>query len=140
MDGVDDIPKVFSLTDLTGKEAGKDRTAIVATFEVPARYAWVAVFALLPSVMFASLLIPFFGTCSLFLVADFEVALVVLYERRSTKGLKQRTYQTLLDSIKSGDGTVQLCGKEISVNKADVFWLLNGATRVIEDDEEFKAA
>ena len=73
-------------------------------------------------------------------MAVFEVALVVLYERRSTKGLKQRTYQTLLDSIKSGDGTVQLCGKEISVNKADVFWLVNGATRVIEDDEEFKAA
>lgn len=79
------------------------------------------------------MLIPFFGTWSLLLVAVFEVGLVVLYERRSTKGLKQRTYRTLLDSIKSGDGTVQLCGKEISVNKADVFWLVGGATRVDTD-------
>lgn len=129
----DGIPKVFSLTDLTGKEAGKDRTVIIATFEVSARYAYVAIIAFLPSVLFASMLIPFFGTWSLALVAVFEVGLVVLYERRSTKGLKQRTYKTLLDSIKSGDGTVQLCGKEISVNKADVFWLVNGATRVDED-------
>ncbi len=128
----DGIPKVFSLTDLTGKEAGKDRTVIVATFEVSARYAYVAVIAFLPSLLFASALIPLFGSWSLGLVAVFEVGLVFLYERRSTKGLKQRTYRTLLDSVKSGDGTVQLCGKEISVNKADVFWLVNGATRVEE--------
>lgn len=132
----DSIPKVFSLTDLTGKDAGKDRTVIVVTLEMPARYAYVAVLAFLPSVLLASMLIPFFGTWSLMLVAVFEVALVVLYERRSTKGLKQRTYRTLLDSIKSGDGAIQLCGKEISVSRADVFYLVNGATRVENENSQ----
>lgn len=124
------VPHVFSLTEIIGRKAGRDRTQIVATFEVQRRYLWVGVIAAVPSVIAASLLAPLLGMYSIFVLVGAEAALVYLYEHRQSSGLELRTYQRVWDSHKDASGTVFVCGAPVDVDRAEIVVLTSGTRRV----------
>ncbi|MFD6093409.1 hypothetical protein ACFWGN_14925 [Oerskovia sp. NPDC060338] len=103
-----------ALTDLTGAEAQKDRTTVIASFEVSYPALWAALWGLIPgltlAMIFGGLINPTAGLAA-FLVG--EALGIWLILGRSSTGLKRKHYQSLRDRNAYSPGTFVLCGYPI---------------------------
>lgn len=108
-------PIIFTLTDLTGKEAQTGRTTVMWGTEVPRRYVYLAVAGFFPGIIAMAITAPFLGVYAFGAFAFVIVSIIVMVEWRSRTGLKQRLYKTVYDSVTAIENEFILCGKRIPV-------------------------
>lgn len=108
-------PIIFTLTDLTGKEAQTGRTTVMWGAEVPRRYVYLAVAGFFPGVIAMAITAPFLGVYAFGAFAFVIVSIIVMVEWRSRTGMKQRLYKTVYESVTAIENEFILCGKRIPV-------------------------
>lgn len=109
------INSCYSLTAMTGRKSGTDRTTVIGTVEMRLRTFWIAVIALIPGAILTAITFFFVQEWSFLCIPAVEAAAFYLIERRSTDGLRLRTYQHLLDRKRAVNGVFFLCGQPIEV-------------------------
>ena len=109
------INSLYLLTDMTGRASGSERTMIVATMEMKMRTFWIALAAAAPGLILTALFYPMIGIWAMVWLALTEGAAFFLIEKRTSDGLRLRTYQTLLDKKRSNKDTFYLCGQPVDV-------------------------
>lgn len=109
------INSLYSLTPMTGRTSGADRTTVIGTVEMKWRTFWIAVFAMVPGGILTAVFYPMLDAWSFLWIAVTEALAFYLIERRSKEGLRLRTYQTFFDKKKSNINEFYLCGQRISV-------------------------
>lgn len=117
--------RIFSLTKMTGKESKQLRTAMFLGMEAPLRALSVCLAGGAVGAALGGMLWPLLGARAILL--PFVTAAIAwwLFERRSTRGLRLRTYRAIVDSrtkdlkgAASGRlmGEFILCGQVISLD------------------------
>ncbi|MCC3299474.1 hypothetical protein [Arthrobacter caoxuetaonis] len=109
------INSLYSLTPMTGRTSGADRTTVIGTVEMKWRTFWIAVFAMVPGGILTAVFYPMLDAWSFLWIAVTEALAFYLIERRSKEGLRLRTYQTFFDKKKSNINEFYLCGQRIDV-------------------------
>lgn len=109
------INSLYLLTGMTGRTSGSERTMIVATVEMKFRSFWIALIALVPGFILMMMFFPLIDSWSMLWVAIVEFAAFFLIERRTTDGLRLRTYQAMFDKKRSNLNVFYLCGQPIEV-------------------------
>lgn len=112
------LPPLYDLTPLTGKKSNENRTTVVANIEMKPRTKWVVLISFVASLPVAAIFALFMG-----LYGTIAIPLVIggahlLFNARTSSGLKQRNIETLLDKKKSGDNQFYLCGKQVEVGQS----------------------
>ena len=109
----DKLPYVYSLTDVTGRKAGYDRTTLTPVFKMQVK--WVtfrsAIIALAPTLPLAALLAPLMGAYALIAGAVVWGACMGLLLWRS-KELDESLAKTIYNRYKDKPGTVFIAGQE----------------------------
>ncbi|WP_198398375.1 hypothetical protein [Brevibacterium antiquum] len=108
-------PIIFTLTDLTGKQAQTGRTTVMWGTEVPRRYVYLTVAGFFPGMLAMAITAPFLGVYAFGAFAFVIISIIVMVEWRSRTGLKQRLYKTVYDSVTAIENEFILCGKRIPV-------------------------
>ncbi|HEX9229306.1 MAG TPA: hypothetical protein VF885_22130 [Arthrobacter sp.] len=109
------INSLYLLTGMTGRSSGSERTMIVATVEMKFRSFWIALIALVPGGILTAMFYPLIDIWAILWIAIVEGAAFFLIERRTSDGLRLRTYEAMFDKKKSSLNTFYLCGQPIQV-------------------------
>lgn len=109
------VNSLYSLTPMTGRTAGADRTTVIGTVEMKWRTFWIAIFALVPGGILTAVFYPMIDAWAFLWMAISEGLAFYLIEKRSKEGLRLRTYQTFFDKKKSNINEFYLCGQRIDV-------------------------
>lgn len=104
---------LHTLTALTGRDAGANRTVIVNGFEARRQTVIVAAIGALPALLAAAVLWTLVGQFAVLAIPAVEGVTFWLLAARSRRGLQQRTYEALLDRRRSDVGRFTLCGRTI---------------------------
>lgn len=115
MDEKKTYPIIFTLTDLTGKQAQTGRTTVMWGTEVPRRYVYLTVAGFFPGMLAMAITAPFLGVYAFGAFAFVIISIIVMVEWRSRTGLKQRLYKSVYDSVTAIENEFILCGKRIPV-------------------------
>ena len=105
---------LHTLTDLTGRNAGVNRTVIVQGFEARRRTVAVVLLGAVPAVVVTLVLWTLIGQYAILALPTVVLAVYWLVEVRSRSGLQRRTYETLLDKKRSDAGQFTMCGRVIN--------------------------
>ncbi len=105
---------LHTLTALTGRNAGANRTIIVQGFEARRRTVGVVVLGAIPAVVVTLALWTLIGQYAILALPAVEGAVWWLVEVRSRSGLQRRTYETLMDKKRSDAGQFTMCGRVIN--------------------------
>lgn len=106
-------PRLFMLTELTGKKSQEDRTVPMWGIEFARRHIAILAISSIPALMVTGLTFPFLGIYSAFLFVAVIIGAFFLVEWRSRKGLKQRLYRTVYDKATAIDSEFILCGQRV---------------------------
>ena len=118
---------MFSLTELTGREASAQRTVVIGTVEMNWRVWMVLVWTFPLAVIVAAFFYPFLQAGSLLIIPAVEGGALYMIHRRTRSGLKLRTYQALWDRKKSATNTFFICGQPIDLALDNFMVLANAA-------------
>ncbi|HEX9087855.1 MAG TPA: hypothetical protein VF867_10045 [Arthrobacter sp.] len=110
---------LYSLTPMTGRTSGSERTTVIGTVEMKWRTFWVSTLSLVPGGILSAMFYPFVNVWAFLWLPILMGGAFYLIERRSTDGLKLRTYEGLLDKKKSSVNQFFLCGQPIEVGAAE---------------------
>lgn len=94
---------LYSLTEMTGRRAGSNRTRVVGTVEMKNRTFWVLAISLLPGMAVAAVFAPVLREWSLVLVPAVMAVAAVLFNRRQRDGLQLYTFMALRDKYGRGE-------------------------------------
>ncbi len=123
---------LYDLTPYTGRDAVGDRTVVIQGREIRWRVViWLA-FGMVPSIIVVGMLIPLFGSKSLFAIPVVEVSLLVLFVYRTNGGLRLTPARTLGDLYRASEGVVHLCDTVLDLRPADVLILRQSTVPVSE--------
>ena len=125
-------PWVYDLTQMT-KHADKDRSLVIGTIEMSKRMWVIVVLGLVAGIFGTAILAPFLGVNSVFVIPLFILAAWFLFEARSSRGMKLRNWETLLDKQKNRNGRFFVCGHEVHVGKSNIVILRSLTTPVTRD-------
>ncbi|MGK3708802.1 hypothetical protein [Arthrobacter sp. IK3] len=128
------VNSLYSLTPMTGRTSGADRTTVIGTVEMKWRTFWIAVFAMVPGGILTALFYPMLDAWSFLWIAITEALAFYVIERRSKEGLRLRTYQTFFDKKKSNINEFYLCGQRIDVNGEEFGTLRQITAPVVRED------
>ena len=119
---------LYALTPMTGREAAEQRTVVIGTVEMNWRL-WVILIAASPFALFATMIVwTVLGQYALVMLPTVLIAAAWLFYRRSTSGLRLRTYQTILDKRRAQSGDqFFLCGQPIDTSDAQFGRLMTTA-------------
>lgn len=109
------INSLYSLTPMTGRTSGNDRTTVIGTVEMKWRTFWIGIFALIPGAFLTMVFFLIIREWAFLWIPIVEIAAFYLIESRTTDGLNVRRYQGMLDKKKSSINTFYLCGQPIDV-------------------------
>ena len=129
------VPRVFTLTDLTGRRGEDADTEFIGVQEVRKKAIWSLVAAAVVALIVAAPLAPILGMYSLGVGILAGAVLYFLIEYRQSSGLQLRAYQVLLDKKRSQDYTFLLGGKPYDPLAVDVFDIIPGSVPVATTDE-----
>ncbi|GAB2733284.1 hypothetical protein [Nocardioides pakistanensis] len=108
---------LYTLTPLTGREASANRTVVIGTVEFNWRVwmilVWTAPVALLATVTAW----PLIGQYAIIMLPLVEGAALWLIHRRTSTGLRLRTYQAINDKRRSNLNQFFLCGHKIDLSE-----------------------
>lgn len=104
---------LHTLTSLTGRNAGENRTIIVKGFEARRRTVIVVLIGLIPALLVTLVLWTVFDQKALVAFPVVEMAVFWLIERRARDGLQRRNFETLVDKKRSDAGRFYMCGRVI---------------------------
>lgn len=104
------LNNLHTLTALTGRDAGANRTVIIQGFEARRRTVVVAAIGALPALLVTVVLWGVIGSYAALALPAVEALTFWLLEVRSRTGLQRRTYEALLDRKRSDAGQFTLCG------------------------------
>lgn len=127
------VNSLYSLTPMTGRTAGADRTTVIGTVEMKWRTFWIAIFALVPGGILTAVFYPMIDVWSFLWMAITEGLAFYLIEKRSKEGLRLRTYQTFFDKKKSNVNEFYLCGQRIDV-RGEEFGTIRQITAPVHHD------
>lgn len=119
--------QMFSLTELTGREASAHRTVVIGTVEMNWRVWMVLLWTLPLALMVTAVLFVFAGSAALLAIPLVEGGAIYLIHRRTRSGLKLRTYQAIWDRKRSTVDAFFICGQPIDLSQ-DRFVSLIGST------------
>ena len=108
------MDNLHTLTALTGRDAGANRTIIIKGFEARRRTVVVLAIGAVPALFTAVILWSFIGQYAILALPAVEGATYFLIETRSRTGMQRRTYETLLDRKRSDAGQFTMCGRVIN--------------------------
>lgn len=120
---------MFSLTELTGREASAQRTVVIGTVEMNWRVWMVLVWTFPLAVIVAALFYPFLQAGAILAIPLVEGGALYMIHRRTRSGLKLRTYQALLDRKRSAVNTFFICGQPIDLSIDKFMVLANSAVQ-----------
>ena len=120
---------MFSLTELTGREASAQRTVVIGTVEMNWRVWMVLVWTFPLAVIVAALFYPFLQAGAILAIPLVEGGALYMIHRRTRSGLKLRTYQALLDRKRSAVNTFFICGQPIDLSLDKFMVLANSAVQ-----------
>lgn len=106
-------PGLFTLTKITGRRRNEDREAIIMSFEVGRRHLAVFLTGLLPTLLVTGLAAIIIGLYALLVAVPVMAGWFFLVDRRSNKGLRTRTWRTILDKRNTLAGRFLQCGQVI---------------------------
>ena len=104
---------LHTLTSLTGRNAGENRTIVVQGFEARRRTVIVALIGVVPALLVTILAWTIFGQRWVVAFPIVELAVFWLVERRARDGLQRRNFETLMDRKRSDAGRFYMCGRVI---------------------------
>lgn len=110
---------LYSLTPMTGRTSGSERTTVIGTVEMRLRTFWVGALAAVPGGILSAIFFPIFNVWAFLWMPVVIAAAFYLFERRTRDGLGLRTYRALLDKKSSNSNTFFLCNQPIEVGVAD---------------------
>ena len=110
------IKSLYSLTPMTGRTSGQDRTTVIGTVEMKWRTFWIAIFALIPGGFLTAIFFIILREWAFLWIPVVEIAAFYLIERRTSDGLNVRTYQAIVDKKNSKINTFYLCGQPVDVH------------------------
>jgi hypothetical protein len=110
---------LYSLTPMTGRTSGSERTTIIGTFEMRLRTFWLSLASLVPGGILTAVFFPLLDVWAFLWLPIITGGAFYLIERRSREGLGLRTYQGLLDKKNSSVNQFFLCGQPIEVGTAE---------------------
>lgn len=125
------MPTMYTLTAMTGKEASANRTVVIGTIEFNWRVWMILVWAAPVALLATIVAWPFLGQVSLIMFPLVEGAAIFLIHRRSSQGLKLRTYQALWDKKRSDLNSFILCAQKIKVSSTDYRVLMQNAVAYV---------
>lgn len=114
------MSSMYSLTRMTGREASAQRTVVIGTVELNWQVWIILLVAFLPAVLLTAVLWPFLGQLAIVTIPVIEGVAVFLIHRRSSKGLRLRTYRAMWDRKKASLDTFMLCGQKIETLPSDL--------------------
>lgn len=120
---------MFSLTELTGREASAQRTVVIGTVEMNWRVWMVLVWTFPLAVIVAAVFYPFLQAGAILAIPVVEGAALYMIHRRTRSGLKLRTYQALWDRKKAAVNTFFICGQPIDLSLDKFIVLANSAVQ-----------
>lgn len=122
MDNQDIYPKMYTLTGMTGRQANTGRTAVVSGFEVRWRTLIVLIWSMLVALPVAGVFALIIGQAAIAIIPVVVGVMFFLIERRSSKGLKLRTYQSILShrQAKSKQNRFYICASPITVGDSKI--------------------
>jgi hypothetical protein len=88
---------MFDLTAMTGKEASSQRTAVIASFELPYRALIIGMIAFVVGLFPAALVWLLLGAWAIVFEVAFVLAAVWMFHGRTRNGLELRHYTDLLN-------------------------------------------
>lgn len=108
----------YSLTTMTGRRSSDLRTTFILGAEMSWRVFIVGLLGAFVSLFAMLLAWPIIGQASIFLIPVCIAGFLWLFIRRSTRGLKLRTYEDLLDTHRARPllNEFLLCGQVIGVD------------------------
>lgn len=119
---------LYTLTPLTGREASANRTVVIGTVEFNWRVwmilVWTAPVALLATVTAW----PLIGQYAIIMLPLVEGAALWLIHRRTSTGLRLRTYQAINDKRRSNLNQFFLCGHKIDLSEDGFRVLMRNTT------------
>lgn len=118
---------VYTLTPMTGREASAARTVVIGTVEINFRVWMILLWSSPIGLLLTLILWPFLAELALVAFPLVSATAVFLVHRRSTTGMRLRTYQSIWDKRKAQLDTFYLCGEPIEVTSDD-FHLLGSNT------------
>lgn len=110
---------LYSLTPMTGRTSGSERTTIIGTVEMKWRTFWLVIASLVPGGILTAVFFPLLDVWAFLWLPIVVGSAFYLIERRSREGLHLRTYQGLMDKKKSNVNQFFLCGQPIDVGTAE---------------------
>lgn len=110
---------LYSLTPMTGRTSGSERTTVIGTVEMKWRTFWVSALSLVPGGILSAAFYPMLNVWALLWLPIIVGGAFYLIERRSQDGLQLRTYESLLDKKNSSINQFFLCGQPIEVGVAE---------------------
>lgn len=106
---------LYSLTPMTGRTSGSERTTVIGTVEMKWRTFWIGIFALIPGGFLTLMFFFLIREWAFLWIPIVEIAAFYLIERRTGDGLNVRTYQAIVDKKKSNINTFYLCGQPVDI-------------------------
>lgn len=110
------INSLYSLTPMTGRTAGNDRTTVIGTVEMKWRTFWIAVFALIPGGLLTGMFFILIREWAFLWIPIVELAAFYLIEGRTSDGLNVRNIQAIADKKNAKINTFYLCGRPIDIH------------------------
>lgn len=110
---------LYSLTPMTGRTSGSERTTVIGTVEMKWRTFWLVIASLVPGGILTAVFFPLIDVWAFLWLPIVIGGAFYLIERRSREGLGLRTYQGLLDKKNASVNQFFLCGQPIEVGAAE---------------------
>lgn len=130
------MPPLFIMTKLTGAKSNEDRPVIFGGFEMQYRHFWIAVIALIPSVIFVAFFWLIMGQFAILWIFVIEGAAFFLIERRKREGLQLRTWQAIRDKSKANVGRLYLCGEPFQAIEESITHFESNTVPLIQYDSQ----
>lgn len=118
---------LFTLTDMTGREAAEQRSVVIGTVELNWRLWLILIAGALPSLLAVGVAWPLFGQFALIAAPIVEGIAIWLFYRRAADGMQLRTYQSIYDKRRAlRADTWYLCGSVLNPSGRDIRMLRTG--------------
>jgi hypothetical protein len=109
---------MFSLTELTGREASAQRSVVIGTVEMNWRVWMVLVWTFPLALIITAIGFAIVGSVAIVLIPVVEAFALYMIHFRTRSGLKLRRYQALWDRKKSAVNQFFVCGQPIDLSQS----------------------
>lgn len=114
---------MYTLTRLTGRGSGDNRTIVVQGFEAKRRTWQTLSVSGVAGVVVGAIAWPFVGYLAVLPLMAVAAAVFIVLNKRSREGMQLRSYQSLRDRHRSEAGQFFMAGARINPFQADSGWL-----------------